>query len=348
MRRRLRAGCLTLLVLAVVGEAGVRLWDRFHGQTGSLYDFVVPGETRFTLRPSASIIVPERYGDIVYRFNRRGYRDTEPASGPGVRRIVLLGDSVAFGLGVNQDRIFAHLLERRLQGETGRPWDVANLAIFAYDTANELEALKDDGLALKPELVAVQFFMNDFSIPAAAGGPAPPPSLGDRLTAVKNRLVYRSALYRRLYQAWTGLVYLAVHDARRRWFTETLNDAQPRVQGAMLEATPEDRDVAAFRALASIRDASRAAGARTLVLLMPDEVQLYTDHYDGINRRIAAFCRREGIALVDALPTLRASPDRRDLYLDGVHLTEAGHRLVAGLLFGELQRRGLLESPTAP
>ena len=349
MRRRaaLRTGCLTLFVLAVAGEAGVRLWDRFHGQTGSLYDFVVPHEGRFTLRPAVSVIVPERYGDIFYSFNRRGYRDTEPASGPGVRRLVFLGDSVTFGLGVNQDRIYANLLENRLR-ETGQPWDVANLAIFAYNTVDELAALKEDGLRLKPELVIVQFVMNDFSIPAAAGGPAPPPTLGERLTAAKNRLIYRSALYRRLHQAGTGLVYLAAHDARRRWFPGTLNDSQPREQLAMLKATPDDGRIAAFRALAAIRDTSRAAGSRTLVLLMPDEVQLFTDRYDGINRRIAAFCSHQGIALADPLPVLRASPDRRDLYLDGVHLTEAGHRLMATLLYGELRRRGLLESLAAP
>ena len=342
MRRRLRMGCLVFLVLFAAGEAGVRLWDRFHGATGSLYDFVVPGKDRFTLRPETSVIVPERYGDIIYSFNRQGYRDTESAAGSGVRRIVLLGDSVAFGLGVNQDRIFAHLLEGRLRKETGRPWDVANLAVFAYDTADELVALKEDGLPLRPELVVVEFLMNDFAIPASAGGPAPPPSLGDRLIAVKNRLVYRSAFYRRLHQAATGLVYLAAHDARRRWFPGTLNDAQPRVELAMLKATPDDRTIAAFRALAEIRDTARSAGARTLVLLMPDEVQLYTDQYDGINRRIAAFCQREGIALIDALPALRSSPDRTGLYLDGVHLTEGGHQLVAGLLFRELARRGMI------
>jgi len=350
-RNVLRKGCLTLLVLAVVGEAGVRVWDHFHGETGSLYDFVVPGKDRkerFTLRRSVSVIVPERYGDIFYSFNHLGYRDTEPASGPGVRRIVFLGDSVTFGLGVNQDRIYANLLESRLRRETGQPWDVANLAIFAYNTVDELAALKEDGLPLKPELVIVQFVMNDFSIPASGGGPAPPPSFGDRLTAVKNRLVYRSALYRRLHQAGTGLAYLAAHDARRRWFADTLNDSQPREQLAMLKATPDDGRIAAFRALAAIRDTSRAAGARFLVVLMPDEVQLFTGRYDGINQRIAAFCRHEGIALADPLPALRASPDRLDLYLDGVHLTETGHRLMATLLFDELRRRGLLESPAAP
>ncbi len=341
-RAALRTGCLTLAALAVVGEVGARLWDRVHGETGSLYEYIVNGENRFKLRP-ATVIVPERYGDVRYRFNRLGYRDSDFGSQAGTRRLVLLGDSVAFGLGVDQDLIFANLLEGRLRKETGRPWEVANLAIFAYHTADQLAALREDGLALRPEVVVVQFLMNDFSIPATAGGPAPPPSLGDRLIAAKNRLVYRSALYRRLHQAGAGLLYLAVHDARRRWFTETLNDAQPRQQLAMLKATPEDGGIAAFRALAAIQDTAHSAGARTLVLFIPDEVQLYTDRYDGINHRVAAFCRRQGIAMLDALPALRASQHRRSLYLDGVHFTATGHRRVTALLLDELRRRNLLE-----
>ncbi|MFL6194524.1 MAG: SGNH/GDSL hydrolase family protein [Thermoanaerobaculia bacterium] len=333
MSRR-RKFLLWLLALLVLGELAVRAVEALEGGTGSLYDYVVPVGKRFKLRPDTRLIVPERYGDVDYRFNRQGYRDDEPAAGAGVRRIVLLGDSVAFGLGVDQDRIFASLLERRL----GPPWEVDNLAVFAYHSGNELEALETDGVKLRPELVVVQFYMNDFSIPTASGGPEPPPGLGQRLTAVKNRLLYSSALYRRLHQAAAGLAYLAAHDARRRWFPETLNKAEPVSKLALLEATPDDERVAAFRVLRQIRDVARAHGARTLILLMPDEVQLFTPRYDGINRRFAAFCAKEGIDLLDPLPALRASPERADFYLDGVHLTERGHQEVAGLLFDELRR----------
>jgi lysophospholipase L1-like esterase len=334
---RRRKILLWLLGLLVLGELAVRAVDALEGGTGSLYDYVVPVGHRHKLRPDSKLIVPERYGDVDYRFNHQGYRDDEPSTRPGVRRIVLLGDSVAFGLGVDQDRIFANLLERRL----GPPWEIANLAIFAYHSGNELEALETDGVKLRPELVVVQFYMNDFSIPQSAGGPEPPPGLGARLTAVKNRLLYSSALYRRLHQAAAGLAYLAAHDARRKWFPETLNKAEPVDKLALLQSTPDDEKVAAFRVLRRIRDVANAHGARTLIVLMPDEVQLFTPEYDGINRRFAAFCARSGIGLFDPLPALRASPERADFYLDGVHLTERGHQEIAGLLFDELRRRGL-------
>jgi lysophospholipase L1-like esterase len=347
----LRVGCLSLLAFAVLGEIAARLWDRAHGKTGTLYDEIVDTGHRFKMRSGASVLVPERYGDILYRFNRDGYRGGEPTPGEGVRRIVLLGDSVSFGLGVDQDRLFAARLEQRLRRDLRQPWDVLNLGIFAYHTGHELETLETDGLKHRPEIVLVQFYMNDLIAPpenAAAGRSAvkaPPPTFLQRLAAARNVLLYRSALYRRAHQAVTGLTFRLAHDLRRRRFPETLNDTEPRGDLAFLARTPDDEAVGAFRALRRIRDVARAHGARTLVLVSPDEVQLFKERFDGIDRRIAAFCRKEGIDLYDALPDLRTAPDRADLYLDGVHLTRQGHAAMADLLFRELARRGWVTAP---
>lgn len=341
IRTVMRRGCLSLLAFGVLGEAGTRGWDQLHGgQTGSLYDAVVSAGSRFKMRPGATVVVPERYGTVVYRFNRSGYRDAEPATGPDVRRLVLLGDSVSFGLGVEQERIYAARLERRLRRELRQPWEIDNLAIFAYHTGNELETLATDGLRLRPELVLVQFYMNDLATPAGPPGAPPPPAFGDRLIALKNRLLYRSALYRRLHQAALGMTYVLFHDLRRR-FPGTLNDAEPRGDLAYLAAHPDDETVPAFRALRRIRDIAGAHGARTFVLVSPDEVQLFTGRFDEIDRRITGFCRRQGIELYDALPDLRQAPERARLYLDGVHLSPRGHARMADLLFRELTRRSL-------
>jgi lysophospholipase L1-like esterase len=339
----LRAGCLGLLAFAVLGEVGVRLLDHAEGGTGTLYELIVNVGTRFKMRPASEVLVPERYGDVRYRFNHAGYRDDDPR--PGTRRIVLLGDSVSFGLGVAQDRIYPALLERRLRRDLGQPWEVENLAIFAYNTAHELETLETDGLALRPELVLVQFYMNDFITPADPPNPAAPanrvpaPPWSDRLAALKNRLLYSSALYRRINQVVSGLDFLLVHDLRRR-YPATLNHMEPHGDLAFLQAHPDDETVGAFRALRRIRDVARAHGLRMLVLVSPDEVQLYSRRYDGIDGRIAAFCAREGIALYDALPDLRATSDRAGLYLDGVHLSRTGHAQMADLVLHQLVRRG--------
>ncbi len=335
--RRLLA---VLAAACVVGEAGLRAWDHFHGKTGSLYDYVVPAGTRFKMRPGSSVTVPERYGDIRYSFNRQGYRDVDHDPAQPGRRLLLLGDSVTFGLGVAQDRTYAARIARQLAGRQP-PWETVNQTIFAYDTRHELVTLEEDGLAYRPGVILLQFYMNDFSIsspqPRAAAA-----SWGDRLLAAKNRLLYKSVLYLRAQQLLLGTSYLLLHGARRRYFPETLNAGEPQAQTAYLAAHPDDASLPTFTALGAIGRVARQHGARLLVFITPDEVQLFTPRYDVINRRVADFCRRQGIPVFDPLPVLRAGDDRRRLFYDGVHYSDHGHAVIASLLLAALDHGGFL------
>lgn len=342
-RRKIVLGLLGILVL---GEIAARAWGAVAGGTGSLYDYIEPGEGRFKMRPGVSVVVPERYGDIRYRFNREGYRDSDHDPNAPGRRIVWLGDSVSFGLGVDQDRTFVALVRKELAARKD-PWDVVSLAIFAYHLGNHRDALREDGLKHRPGLVIVQFYMNDFSIPPAGGEraaatPAQPPTLGQRLSALKNRIVGKSALYLRLQQLGMKASYALLHDLRRSRFPETLNDDEPRNKLAFLAAHPDDGEIAAFQALAEIRQTAAAAGARTFLWISPDETQLWNARFDPINERVRRFCASEGIDVYDPLPALRAAPDRIHLFHDGVHYSAQGHALVARLLTAELKRRGLV------
>jgi lysophospholipase L1-like esterase len=342
--RRGRAVLRLLFALAaacVAGEAGLRLWDHFHGKTGSLYDYVVTVGTRFKMRSDSRVIVPERYGDVRYSFNREGYRDVDHDATRTARRLLWLGDSVTFGLGVAQDRTYAARIARQLAGRNP-PWESINLAIFAYDTRHELETLDEDGLKYRPRVIVLQFYMNDFSISSPHPRPADV-SFGDRLAAAKNRLLYKSALYLRLQQLLLGATYSLFHDARRRYFPATLNADQPATQTAYLTAHPNDADVPTFTYLAAIGRAARRQRARLLVFVTPDEVQLFSARYDLVDRRVVNFCRQQGIPVFDALPVLRAAPDRRRLFYDGVHYSEHGHAVVARLLLAALAAGGFLD-----
>lgn len=327
-----------LLVLCVAGELGLRVWDHFHGATGSLYDYVVPVSTRFKMRPDTAVTVPERYGDIRYSFNHQGYRDRDhDPAWPGPR-LMWLGDSVTFGLGVAQDRIFAARVGHELAARRP-PWDSMNLAIFAYDTRHELVTLEEDGLAWHPRVVVLEFYMNDLQLspehprPAAVG-------LGDRLAALKNRLLYKSRLYLRAQQLVLGANYLLFHDLRRRWFPGSLNADEPEAELAYLRARPDDGQVPTFAALGALGRTARQHGARLLVLVSPHELQLATARYDLINQRVEAFCRRRGIATFDPLPALRTRADRAHLFYDSVHYSDHGHEVMAGLLLDAMVRGG--------
>ncbi len=99
----------------------------------------------------------------VFRYrvtiNARGLRDREHAlaPAPGVTRIVLLGDSFAWGWGVDDGRSFADVLEERL----GPAVEVVNLGVPGYSTDQELLWLEREGLLYRPDLVLLCLLLND-------------------------------------------------------------------------------------------------------------------------------------------------------------------------------------------
>ena len=339
---RLRRCLWALLLLAVAGELGLRLFDFvFDYPTGSLYDAIVPHGERFKLTPGGRVIAPERYGDVEYRFNQAGYRDRDHEPRSTSRRLVLLGDSVTFGLGAPRESTFAARLEPLLAERHPPGFEVVNLAVFAYDTRHELAAYREDGRPLKPRVVVAQFYLNDFSIRGPAGE-APPLTFRQRLTGLKNLIVYRSNLYRRLFQLTTMAHYRLFHDKKRLEHPEELNRLEPEHKQRYLAERPEDEEVPAFVHLTELAREVEADGGRFLLMLSPDEVQLFDARYDDIHRRFDSFTTENNIALLDLLPVLRGEQEKHTLFLDGVHLAPRGHAVVAEALADELERLGFL------
>ncbi|GAB5451650.1 MAG: hypothetical protein Hals2KO_19780 [Halioglobus sp.] len=100
--------------------------------------------------------------------NAAGFRgpavtEAKPA---GTRRIVGLGDSVMFGWGVAADEAYPSVLAQTLNAVPGEPhWEFINTAVPGYNTAIEVEVLKEKGLRYQPDIVIVGFVANDFAMP---------------------------------------------------------------------------------------------------------------------------------------------------------------------------------------
>ncbi|MGH7856525.1 MAG: SGNH/GDSL hydrolase family protein, partial [Candidatus Binatia bacterium] len=297
--------------------------------TGSLYTQVDLAREPFRIRPRIDIVVPERYGDIRYSSNSAGYRDREWRA-PGWPLVVLVGDSVAFGLGSAAEDRFPDRLESALRNAGFPRAEVRNLSMFGYGGYEELAALRQEGVPAHPDLVVVQFYLNDFHTPAPTMS-LRHASLGQRLQAAKNRLLSASNVYLRLQQLVQGTAHWAFHDARRRE-PERLNASEPQQVVDLLALQPDDRELLAFQYLGEMNRTVKLTNARMLLLSTPNEAQLFFERWDEIDHRLTRFSEREGIPLVDSLATLRADPDRNHLFLDGVHLSAAGHAAVAELL----------------
>ena len=98
------------------------------------------------------------------KINSHGLRERElgfdkPA---GTRRILLLGDSVAFGWGVAFDETMAKRLEAKLNA-AGDPWrwEIINSGVGNYNTPMEVQYFLDEGYRYQPDQVILLFVYND-------------------------------------------------------------------------------------------------------------------------------------------------------------------------------------------
>jgi hypothetical protein len=136
-------------------------------------------------------------------FNAGGYRGRELAF-PKPRdrtRVIVLGDSIAFGLDVSDEETFTHLLDARDNGI-----EAESLAVQGYGPGQELLVLMNEGLRRDPDLVILAFCLdNDFAesvLPVSLyDGRTPKPRyqlVGDRLVLDDSTL--RHSAWRRTQQ----------------------------------------------------------------------------------------------------------------------------------------------------
>jgi lysophospholipase L1-like esterase len=92
-------------------------------------------------------------------INSKGFRDAERSyeRDPKRYRIVVLGDSMVWGWGVQQNEIFTSLIEEQCKG-----LEVINLGVSGYGTDQELLLVRQEALRYHPDLVVLVVMDNDF------------------------------------------------------------------------------------------------------------------------------------------------------------------------------------------
>jgi lysophospholipase L1-like esterase len=181
-------------------------------------------------------------------INSHGQRDIERTVGkkPDSRRIVVLGDSVVAGHGIQDVRETIPLqLQRMLEGEDT---EVLNFGVGGYCTMAEVELLESKGLDFEPDVVVLVFVSDDFSDFNVQFGRYPVPR-----PAFAEWLFVHSHLYRRVSLMFDWY----------RFRTETsVEAARERNETALGGSNVE-------RGLERLRRLSEEHGFRTVVAIWP-------------------------------------------------------------------------------
>jgi len=257
----------------------------------------------------------------------QGLRDESypPRAAPGRRRVLLLGDSLAWGFGVEKRESFDTLLEDRLPGV-----EVVNEAVPGYGTDQELLLLEEQGLGFHPDLVLLLFHPNDLlnnTWPRQYGYPKPVFRIDGSGLRLENVPVPGGPL-RTLGRRVLRSSFL-LHEIWRRTMEPTQDLHQsPRLAWDVTE-----------RLLVRMQDASTKSGARFAVITFPwvDEA---TNRLLG---RVIEMLERNRIGHIDLGPALAG---RTEALLDPTtqHWTPEGHRVVAEALAPALARFGISSS----
>ncbi len=298
------------------------------------------GDLRYRLTPGFEAVLHDRR----YTINSLGFRGEEPKvwGQPSVRRIVLLGDSYAFGLGVDQDQTLAKQLEKRVRAT--EPIEVLNLGVPGYQTGQELALAERFAFQLRPDLVVLLYFGNDQVEEAFHYDPAYRVLYGDALPipySIKG-VLGRSAVYR-----WLALAHIQ----------------QLQEQGELSPMDNRDWPVTKDR----IEGIARGCSDREVPFVVANLPMLWSSEtladpawpgHSNYNR-VGALATELGVPWVDLRATLLAtSRGPNDDFLAPLvvssepprdhHFNEAGYMLLADAITLTLQTQGLLGDSNPP
>ncbi|MCI0586222.1 MAG: hypothetical protein L0323_05220 [Planctomycetes bacterium] len=326
--RRISVLLGALLLAALLVEGAVWAFDPFGVLDG--FDMeryrkelveMAPGSPRiFRHRPDREL----RFRRWSIRTNRDGLRgpDREKPKPPGVKRVLFVGDSVAFGWGVKEEDTFVALLETAL-APRGR-FECVNLGHLFHDTTQEAAAFEEVELSYEPDLVVLVFVDNDL-VPTQDyfAGAAPRPEASEGARRAMRGLERLAKLRPFLPRTHALLAYLQVQATPE---AQTGAVEQWKALGLDLE-----KGWALSRAgILRMRDLSAARGARFAVL----DIYRFGE--------LEKLCGAEGIpyASIDFTPEERATGVRNSA--SDAHANPNGHSIYARHILEALERLGLL------
>lgn len=256
-------------------------------------------------------------------LNSLGNRGPELAQNKpkSTKRVFVLGSSMTMGWGVQADKVFTALLERRLN--QGRPlgkhisFECVNSGIGNYNIHYQSELLQEQFALVKPDYIVLNYFIDDAK-------PDPEPS---RFSALLKKFYSTSILYGKI----SALQFMLKGKTLGEYYAGLYQEQCPRWKDTLSRAEE-------MNALA------RKNGVPFLIVIVPDFRNLGPDSpYKGLYRQIGAGFAKAGIPTVNSFDIFQQrhgkNPSELWIQSDDPHPNALGHETMSDVVFDALTER---------
>ena len=288
----------------------------------ALRDIMRPSPRLFwSLKPNLSAVPVEgKNADFDLSFsvstNELGLQNGPIGPKGDAYRILLVGDSCTFGLGVEDDQSFPARLQQLLDESPpdGRRVEITNAGVPGYTSYQGLRYLLDHGFSLSPDCVMICFGVND-----AAGwnGRSDMENAKSFAATRIEAVLLKSRLY-------AGL---------KSWLANSSVSTEPPPRDRDKPRRPRLTEEEFSTVLEEISKESRRRNIRLAYIIWPYRHQVSSLNEDPIwlQEVISTVAKNEGHPCI-SLTSLFINSPVRPLYLDHVHATRFGLNIVANRL----------------
>ena len=356
----------------LVGVLAAELFLRmFVPQVGTCQIGMRDPELHDVLRPNQrTVCVTAGHTVTNVRTNALGFRQADiEARHPGVCRILVLGDSTTFGMGVGPGETIPAVLERILNDTGNRQFDVINAGVPGYGTAEEWLVYRRWADILQPDIIVLLFLVtNDvqdnlcddgrrkpcFELdggmlrkraedPRAAGlgtnsSPAAPMVSSHLVlllqTQAQNLLVTYPALARLLASVAPSLRPRELPPTIVGWYGSRAHAIGWPLTEALLDALWTDTHSSGVPLILGIlpsRPQTTDGYASVIEALYADrpEAAEFRADPERPQRLLTEWADRHGVAVVNPLPALSSAADKLSLNVPDGHFSSAANAIIA-------------------
>lgn len=295
------------------------------------------------------------------KLNNQGFRsnkDFNTIKEDDSYRILVLGDSFAFGAGVNQNETFPHLLEKYFNQNTTTKFEVYNLGISGTPPYTYLRVLKKYGKQYNPDMVIISFFISNdimrgnFQIEKLKflTFPLIHKLVRQKLFGVDNLLndpAFKNTKVDKKYVEYTKKGLLAPYVLLRTYYYPNVAQYYEMLFEAFIHGD-YTKDI-----LLEMNSLSNDLGAKFILMIIPEPFQVSrygiekqkavgyiidTDltNNQKIQEAILNFTYENNINAFDMTPILKSS-EMPPYYEIDLHWNSLGHELAANTLYNKIK-----------